>query len=480
MNTSQSGTSPEFAPLDVTASLTGTATAAGVQSTIPQGASAAVPQTRSEAGDDFIPRRPNSLKESGLTSNDMSPLLLKFLFLHGVQSGMQVANQMKLPFEVVEPLLAELKADLLVAIKSASVVGDYVFELTPKGVEQAKLALERSSYCGAAPVSLKEYHQAVNRQSVKNAKPKFDDVANALSGMVVSDMMISQIGQSISAGRSLFLYGPPGNGKSTIAKRAIQSIGKAVWIPRSISVGGDIIRLYDPIVHHATPLPQSNGITRGLEVDERWVRIERPCVIVGGELTLDHLEAKLNKVTGIIESPIHMKSNCGCLVVDDFGRQQISTDELLNRWIVPMECGNDFITLPSGRQIQLPFDQLLIFSTNLKPEAICDEAFLRRIPYKVEVFDASELQYRELFDLLVEKYDIQTTQGVLDYLIEYHYKRTGRPFRFCHVEDLLFQARDFCEFHQKKWTVNKEILDLACTNYFSGISYDNNEDSNKL
>ncbi len=470
MNTSPTNADHGYVPLDVTASLGPPAFSN------PLGVSTADQPMRSPGKgpttDDFLPLRPHSLKESGLTINDMSPLLLKFLFLHGVQSGRNISDQVKLPFDVVDPLLGELKSDLLVSIKSASVVGDYAFELTPKGVEQAKMHLERCTYCGAAPVSLKEYRNAVLRQSVRNSRPRYDDVAGAMQGLVASRMLISQLGQAISSGRSMFLYGSPGNGKSTIARRAIHSIGKIIWIPRSISISGEIIRLFDPNVHREMPLPQDLGLTRNTEIDERWVRIERPCIVVGGELTLRQLEANLNGTTGIIESPIHLKSNCGCLIVDDFGRQQISTNELLNRWIVPMESGNDYVSLPSGRQVQLPFDQLLIFSTNLAPQELCDEAFLRRIPYKIEFFDPTEAQFRQLFNLLAKKHDVRTEADVLDYLIEYHYKRIGRPFRFCHVEDLLFQARDFCEFHGKQWTLNKEIAELACTNYFSGIQFE--------
>ena len=308
------------------------------------------------------------------------------------------------------------------------------------------------------------------RQSIKNLSPTFDDVAAALGDLEVTDLQISQLGQAINSGKSMFLFGAPGNGKTSIAKRAIYALGNNIWIPRSITVGGEVIRMFDPSVHTAAPLEKTTSITNDRQIDERWIRIERPTIVVGGELEMKHLEATLNPVTGIIEAPIHVKSNCGCLVVDDFGRQQISSNELLNRWIVPMESGNDFLNLPSGRQISLPFEQLLIFSTNLDPTDLCDEAFLRRIPYKVEVFDPTETQFRNLFDSELERLNFQVEEGVIGNLIEYHYKRVGRPFRFCHVQDLIFQCRDFCEFHRRPNHFAKDVVELAVLNYFSGMT----------
>jgi hypothetical protein len=419
---------------------------------------------------EFVPPQPKSLSEAGLHQKDLFPLVLKFLFLHGNQSGGRTAGQLKIPFSLLQPVLESLKSDLLIGHKSSAGVGDYEYELSPKGVEQARIHLSRSTYCGSAPVSLAEYRISILHQSIKNLKPRFEDVANALSDLEVTDLQVSQLGQAINSGKSMFLFGSPGNGKTSIAIRAIRSLGEYIWIPRTLTVGGEVIRLYDPGVHEAAPLPAATGITDEHGIDDRWVRIKRPTIVVGGELELKHLEATLNPVTGILEAPIHVKSNCGCLVVDDFGRQQMSTRELLNRWIVPMESGNDFLNLPSGRQISLPFDQLLIFSTNLEPATLCDEAFLRRIPYKVEVFDPTEIQFRRLLDRELERLNFEVEEGVIDHLIEYHYTRVGRPFRFCHALDLIHQCRDFCEFHRRPNQFIKDILELAVLNYFSGMS----------
>jgi len=430
------------------------------------------PQTSAESEPQnalFVPRRPETLEEAGLQLNDLFPLILKYLFLHGNRSGRQQSKQLKLPFDFIVPAMDSLKSDLLVVHKTSAGMNDYEYELTPKGIEQARIHLARSTYCGAAPISIGEYNNAVLRQSIRNLKPRFEEVAAALSDLEVTDLTINQMGQAINSGKSMFLFGAPGNGKTSLAKRAIRAIGNELWIPRAITVGGEVIRMFDPSVHKPLPLPETTGLTNDDNIDHRWIRIERPTIVVGGELEMKHLEATLNPVTGIIEAPIHVKSNCGCLVVDDFGRQQISATELLNRWIVPMESGNAYLNLPSGRQVSLPFDQFLIFSTNLEPSTLCDEAFLRRIPYKVEVFDPSELQFRSLFIRELETQGFDFDPAAVDQVIEYHYKRVGRSFRFCHAVDLIDQCRDFCDFHGKKLQFNRDIAELAVLNYFAGM-----------
>lgn len=416
----------------------------------------------------FLPLLPETLLAAGLEPRDLFPLIMRFLYLHGYQSGATIARQLKLPFGYVEPVLQSLKADQWIAHKGAAPGNDYVFEIGIKGQEQARLYLERSTYCGAAPVSVEEYSASVMRQSIRNLKPNPNAINNAFSDLVVSRLLLGQLGQAISSGKACFLFGPPGNGKSSIATRITRAIDPCIWIPRALSVGGEVIRIYDPAVHEQVPLREEPQLPANRELDERWVRVLRPTITAGGELTLEHLEATLNPVSRIIEAPIHVKSNGGCLVIDDFGRQRISPAELLNRWIVPMDRHVDYINLPTGRQISLPFEQILVFATNLDPESLCEEAFMRRIPYKIEVFDPTEAQFRNLFELKRQQMGFEFQPGIVDYLIEYHYKRASRPFRFCHVQDLLEQARDFCEFHSKPLVFNRDIAELAILNYFSG------------
>lgn len=421
------------------------------------------------ASNPFVPLQPNSLPEAGLEARDLHPIVLRFLFMHGWHSGSAISRQLKLPMNLVEPILQTLKAEQLIAHKSSAVGNDFVYEISVKGIDKARLALETNTYCGAAPVSIDQYQNAILRQSLRNHRIRAEHITSALEGLTVSKLLIGQLGQAVNSGKAILMYGPTGNGKTTISRRLLKAVNSHLWIPRALSVGSEVIRVFDPALHREIPVEESKLVAHGVQFDQRWVRIERPIVVVGGELRMDHLEATLNPVTRVIEAPIHVKSNGGCLIVDDFGRQRISMIELLNRWIVPMDTGFDFINLPSGRQIKLPFDQLLVFSTNLTPQDVCDEAFLRRIPYKIEVFDPTEQQFRALFEHRAAEHGFELQNGILDYLIEYHYKRPNRLMRFSHVEDLLNQARDYCQYHDRPPTFNRDIAEIAVLNYFSRI-----------
>ena len=289
----------------------------------------------------------------------------------------------------------------------------------------------------------------------------------AFSDLLLSEDILSRLGPAINSGRGLFLFGAPGNGKTSIAERITLTFGEFIWVPRAIGIDGELIRVFDPSSHVEAPVSEDGSLVKDHKIDQRWVRIVRPTIVVGGELTMSALEVTSNPSTGISEASIQIKSNCGTLVIDDFGRQAMRADELLNRWIVPLEKRIDFLNLPNGKKIQVPFDQLIIFSTNLEPRDLVDDAFLRRIPYKIKVGDPSEEAFRELFRRVSVELEIPLKQDVLDYLIREHYEKAGRPFRCCHPRDLLFQIRNRCLYEKIPAEMSKEHIDFAVENYFA-------------
>jgi hypothetical protein len=416
----------------------------------------------------FVPREPQTLEEVGATVADIEALILKQLLVCGLATGRKIADQIKLPFGITQEVLRGLKHQLMVNYKSQAPMGDFEHELTLEGEAKARWHVERCTYCGAVPVSLKEYVAAVEKQSIRKARPKLPDLCAAFSDLLLPPAVISTIGQAVHTGRGLFIYGPPGNGKTSIAERVIKCTEQYIWIPRTITVTGEIIRLFDPMSHEEAPTA-SQGLLDLARYDRRWVRIKRPSIIVGGELQLEHLEFANHDVSGIIEAPFQMKANGGALVIDDFGRQRVSAVELLNRWIVPLEKGHDYLTLPSGRQIQVPFDPILIFSTNLEPKKLVDEAFLRRIPYKVEIADPSPREFRDLIKQWCHKLDIEFRDDAVEHLLTRHYVEAKRPMRYCHSRDLMQQVQTFFEFHEMPKVLSAKAFDVAVKNYFAGL-----------
>ncbi|GAB6164334.1 ATPase with chaperone activity [Thermostilla marina] len=423
-----------------------------------------------ELGDDdnpFVPYEPASLDDAQLTESEVEALALKYLLARGDATGRAIAEQLCLPFVLIDQMMRRMKLDRLVAHRADAPMNDYQYELTELGRERARRYAEHCTYFGAAPVSLRDYVASVEAQSLTRQNPSREDLLRAFDGLLLNKRMLDRLGPAINSGRGLFLYGSPGNGKTSIAERVTFAFGQHIWIPRAIGVDGEIIRLFDPVNHEEVPLGPSSGLFDNRKVDRRWVRIKRPTIIAGGELTMSALEVTINTSTGISEAPLQLKSNCGTLVIDDFGRQRMPIDELLNRWIVPLEKRVDFLNLPNGKKITVPFDQLIVFSTNLEPRDLVDEAFLRRIPYKIEVGDPSEKEFRELMVLLAKKMGIEYRQEAVDYLIERHYKQAGRSFRFCHPRDLLMQISNFCRYADREPILTEELFDMACENYFS-------------
>jgi predicted ATPase with chaperone activity len=418
------------------------------------------------AGGEFLPRAPTTIEETGLSHSEMEALLLKLLLNCGALPGRDIAQHINLPFGLVEGLLRQLKENLLVVYKGFRSVTDYMYELTETGSERARRFAQRCTYFGTAPVSLHDYIQSIIAQSVTKQHPRLRDLRKAFGDLVINETLLCQIGQAVNSGLGLFLHGAPGNGKTSIAERIIKAFGECIWMPRAISIYGETVRLFDPSTHDPLPSLDEPGSDDSL-IDRRWVRVRRPTVVVGGELTMDNLEITTNPATGISEAPLQMKANCGTLLIDDFGRQRVSAAELLNRWIVPLERRYDFLNLANGRKIQVPFDQLIIFSTNLEPRQLVDEAFLRRIPYKIDVADPTEAEFRQLFRDRAAEIGVRHQEAVVDYLIEKHYRGAGRGFRFCHPRDLLHQIRTYCDFLEQPPELTHQSIDAAVRNYFA-------------
>lgn len=415
----------------------------------------------------FVPKEPTTFREAGLTESELEALVLKLQLARGDIAGRAIADCLRLPFGLVNDLLARMKSDQLVAYRDSAPMNDYVYQLTEVGRERARRLSEHCSYYGAAPVPLAEYIASVKAQSLSEQHPTVEDLSRAFSDLLVNEKMLERLGPAINSGRGLFLFGAPGNGKTSIAERVTKAFGEHIWIPRAIGVDGEVMRLFDPMNHDEAALPASSGLLQTTKVDQRWVRIKRPTIVVGGELTMEALEVVFNTSTGVSESPVQLKSNCGTLVIDDFGRQRMTTDELLNRWIVPLEKRYDFLSLANGKKIQVPFDQLIIFSTNLEPKDLVDEAFLRRIPYKIEVINPSEEEFRQLFRIMCPKMGFEYDEDAVDHLIVQHYLEIGRPFRNCQPRDLLMQIRNHCYYQDRTLQLTADSFDFAAENYFS-------------
>jgi len=424
-------------------------------------------RTIAEERGEFMPLEPDSLQAAGLAESEVEALALKYLLACGEAAGREIADQVKLPFLLVEPLLRQMKNNQLVVHRGTAPMNDFVYQLSELGRERARRLAQHCTYFGAAPVGLKDYVAAVQAQSLTKQQPTAEDLNRAFADLLLNREVLRRLGPALNSGRGLFLFGPSGNGKTSIAERITAAFGETIWIPRAIGVDGEIIRLFDPVNHEEIPLPSGGGLLDRRHIDKRWVRIRRPTIVAGGELTMAQLEVTVNAVTGICEAPLQLKSNCGTLVIDDFGRQRMRIDELLNRWIVPLERRQDFLSLPNGKKVQVPFDQLVVFSTNLEPRALVDEAFLRRIPYKIEVHDPTEEEFHKLFEMFGRRLGVAYRREAVDYLIKHHYRQAGRAFRFCHPRDLLLQVLNYCKFHGRPPEMNPEYFDRAVENYFA-------------
>jgi hypothetical protein len=420
-----------------------------------------------DAEGNFFPPEPRTWEEAGVNESLVEEIVSKFLLARGEATIRDISEQVALPFPMIETLVSRMKSEQLLGYIDQAAMNDYVCKLTEAGRSRSKRYSDFCTYFGATPVPYRDYITSVEGQTIKNQNPSEEDLSRAFSDLLIDPAMMRKLGPAVNSGRGMFLYGYPGNGKTSIAERVTASFGKYIWIPKAISMDRDIVRLYDSMNHIAEEKSESSGFLSDAKHDKRWLRIERPTIVVGGELQMSHLELQYNAQTGISEAPVQMKSNCGTLVIDDFGRQQMTVDELLNRWIVPLEKRYDYLNTSNGKKVQVPFDQLVIFSTNLEPKDLVDDAFLRRIPYKIEVPNPSMENFIKLFEIMCRVFKFEFKPELVKYLLETHYLPTDRPLRNCHPRDILLQIQNFSLYNKCPMEMTKESLDFACENYFS-------------
>ncbi len=418
----------------------------------------------------FFPSPPRSIQETGLNLGFIADLVLKFLYYEGFMTGSKVAEALTLPFTgVVDRVLEFLRRERLCEVRGSKTVreADFEYVITEKGAEKAKDVLERSQYVGPAPVPLKDYRNAVRAQALsRNAFPP-DRLRKALSHLVLGRDILDKLGPALNMGHSLFLYGPPGNGKTAISEalgRLIMS--DYIFIPFAVEVEGMVIKVFDNVNHKLATDGETGEL---LDYDRRWLLIHRPFIVTGGELTLEDLDLIYNEVTRYYEAPIQMKANGGMLLVDDFGRQRARPQEILNRWIVPLEKRVDFLTLHTGLKIEIPFEVFIVFSTNLPPHTLADEAFLRRIRYKVEMRNPTFEEYRLIFKQECQKRGIPYDERALVYLLKEHYLKEKVPLRACHPRDLLDEIVSMAKYSNRPPRLTKEAIDKAWASYYLSL-----------
>lgn len=423
------------------------------------------------------PVPPLTQEDLGLDRAFLDDLILKTLYTWGALSGDALARALRTPFWALDDSLLSFQQRKLVEVLRSEGMGrrGYTFELTTEGRMRARELMESESYVGPAPVPLDRYCRWVERQSGRNTQISPDKVRDALDHLVLEERTLELLGPAINSSRSIFLYGNAGNGKTTISEAVVNIFGDEIYIPRAVYADGQVIQLYDLAVHRAV---EDEDVSSGWEdevvrppseVDERFIRIERPMVIAGGELTLDQLELQFDRRTGAYQAPPHMRANGGVFVIDDFGRQRMPPRDLLNRWMIPLDRGIDYLGFASGRRAAIPFDCVVIFATNLNPTDLVDDAFYRRIRYKIEIASPERAQYEEIFRRVCKAHGIPFRPPAIDWIYQEYYDRYGIEPRACHPRDLLADLFDFATYHGDEPTLDEKMLRQACSSYFMDL-----------
>ncbi len=438
----------------------------------PAPASPATPKPASATGQ-FIPPPINKIEDTGLATLWLQDLALKILYFQGYLTGYKIAEAMALPFAgTVDQIIEALKREKMIEVRSSQMglgEGAYLYAITGNGIIKAREALERSQYAGPAPVPLEIYNDSVRRQSRGRIQVTNRHMRQVIGELTFGENTFHRLGPAVNSGTSIFIYGPPGTGKTSVA-RAIGNLilSQSMYIPFAIFVDGQVITVFDSVNHQLAPEEDSTTQSGrgGMRKDGRWVRIRRPFIMVGGELTLAGLDLVFDDTLKFYEAPFQVKANGGILLIDDFGRQQVRPRDLLNRWIVPLENRIDYLSMHTGRKIEVPFDVLVMFSTNLPPRDLVDEAFLRRLRHKIEITDPSFDEYREIFKKVSSGKGVTFSDEGLAYLLQEWYIKPERKLRASHPRDICDQILDISRYLSVEPTMSKDLLDRAASSYF--------------
>src|SRR6266545_2792329 len=421
-------------------------------------------ESRPRLVNSFTPRQPETIDVTGLNRTFLHEHMLRIIYNKSRVTGMELSDEMKLPYGILDVLLKELRGQEMIDIAGQRGYGDinYEYILTPRGIQGASDALLKTMYSGPCPVTLDDWIKSVTAQTVRDVIVMRRNIREAFQGLVIDESILNQVGPAVNSASSVMLFGFPGNGKTTIAERITLLMGDDIFIPYTVYANGALIKMYDSIVHE----PPKTDMDSTLDYDKRWIRISRPVVITGGELTLDGLNLTYNSDSKMYEAPFQMKANCGIFLIDDFGRQQVRVFDLLNRWIVPLEKRYDFLTTVTGKKLQIPFDQLIMFSTNLDPNDLGDDALLRRIKFKFEIIDPTEVQWREIWKIMCRVLKVPYDDRGLDYLLAKWYKPDDRPLRMCQPRDILLQMTSIAKYNMETISLSADLIDAACETYF--------------
>jgi len=406
------------------------------------------------------PPLPEELADTGISEGFLCDLALKHVAMLPEPTTWAIAEEMRLPRMLTEEILTKLFREKLIEVKLQTAVGSTRYAMLDHGWDRLTRLLSVCGYTGAAPVSLRDYTHMMRLQSIPSVPASIDTVRHAFHDLVLPDSLLQTLGCVINSRRSLFLTGLPGTGKTAVAERINGALDGAIWIPFAVEIDGQIIRVFDSHCHEQVP---NNELPS--EFDRRWALIKRPLVVVGGELTLENADLTWSEAAKFYEAPFQMKSNGGTLVIDDFGRQRVAPQDLLNRWIVPLERRVDYLALHTGKKIEVPFEQLVVFSTNLDEKDLADQAFLRRMGYRARVEPPTPAAYSEIFKRQAYNRGIRVDQPVLDHILT-KYRVERRQMKGCEPRDLLDRATDICLFEAQALELTNQILDTAWRNYF--------------